>query len=47
MAGERDSDSSFLVGSDEVESLFCSVPKGFGCIWVWFLVFRLGLVFFF
>lgn len=38
VAGERGSDSSFLVGSDEVESLFCSVPKGFGCIWVCFLV---------
>lgn len=33
VAGERDSNSSFPVGSDKVESLLCYLPKRFGCVW--------------
>lgn len=37
VAGERDYDSSFPVGSDKVESLLCYLPKRFACVWVFFV----------
>ena len=37
VAGERDSDSSFPVGSDGMESLLCCLPKRFGCVWVFLI----------